>query len=84
VKKNMGLRREGRSLGLRSGLEKDQVPRPGGCRGGRPFRSPLAELSYNAAVRALDLQERGVEQLRARTGTLLAPTQAWLLGNYSC
>jgi hypothetical protein len=32
----------------------------------------LAELSYNAAIRALDLQERGVEQLRARTGTLLA------------
>jgi hypothetical protein len=32
----------------------------------------LAELSYNAAVRALDLQERGVEQLRSRTGTLLA------------
>jgi hypothetical protein len=29
-------------------------------------------LSYEAAVRALDLQERGVEQLRARTGTLLA------------
>jgi hypothetical protein len=25
----------------------------------------LAELSYEAAVRALDLQERGVEQLRA-------------------
>jgi hypothetical protein len=34
--------------------------------------SLLAELSYDAAVRALDLQERGVEQLRARTGTLLA------------
>jgi hypothetical protein len=32
----------------------------------------LAEMSYDAAVRALDLQERGVEQLRARTGTLLA------------
>jgi hypothetical protein len=32
----------------------------------------LAELSYEAAVRALDLQERGVEQLRSRTGTLLA------------
>jgi hypothetical protein len=32
----------------------------------------LAELSYSAAVRALDLQERSVEQLRARTGTLLA------------
>jgi hypothetical protein len=32
----------------------------------------LAELSYETAVRALDLQERGVEQLRARTGTLLA------------
>jgi hypothetical protein len=32
----------------------------------------LVELSYEAAIRALDLQERGVEQLRARTGTLLA------------
>jgi hypothetical protein len=32
----------------------------------------LTELSYEAAVRALDLQERGVEQLRARTGILLA------------
>jgi len=32
----------------------------------------LARLSYDAAVRALDLQERSVEQLRARTGTLLA------------
>jgi hypothetical protein len=32
----------------------------------------LAELSYDAGVRALDLQERAVEQLRARTGTLLA------------
>jgi hypothetical protein len=32
----------------------------------------LAELSYNAGVRALDLQERAVEQLHARTGTLLA------------
>jgi len=32
----------------------------------------LAELSYEAAVRALDLQERAIEQLRARTGTLLA------------
>jgi hypothetical protein len=34
--------------------------------------SLLAELSYDAAVRALDLQERAIEQLRARTGTLLA------------
>jgi hypothetical protein len=32
----------------------------------------LAQLSYDSAVRALDLQERAVEQLRARTGTLLA------------
>jgi hypothetical protein len=32
----------------------------------------LAELSYEAAIRALDLQERAVEQLRARTGSLLA------------
>jgi hypothetical protein len=32
----------------------------------------LVGLSYDAAIRALDLQERGVEQLRARTGTLLA------------
>ena len=34
--------------------------------------SVLAELSYEAGVRALDLQERAVEQLRGRTGTLLA------------
>src|ERR1700704_260863 len=34
--------------------------------------SSLIGLSYDAAIRALDLQERGVEQLRARTGTLLA------------
>lgn len=34
--------------------------------------SVLAELSYDAGVRALDLQERAVEQLRARTGILLA------------
>ncbi len=34
--------------------------------------APLPELSYQAAIRSLDLQERGVEQLRARTGTLLA------------
>jgi len=34
----------------------------------------LAELSYEAGVRALDLQERAVEQLRARTGILLAAT----------
>jgi hypothetical protein len=32
----------------------------------------LADLSYDAGVRALDLQERAVEQLRSRTGTLLA------------
>jgi hypothetical protein len=31
----------------------------------------LAKLAYDAAVRALDLQERAVEQLRARTGTML-------------
>lgn len=34
----------------------------------------LIELSYAAAIRALDLQERGVEQIRSRTGTLLAAT----------
>lgn len=32
----------------------------------------LAELSCEAAVRALDVQERAIEQLRQRTGTLLA------------
>jgi hypothetical protein len=32
----------------------------------------LSELAYDSAIRALDLQERGIEQLRARTGTLLA------------
>jgi hypothetical protein len=35
-------------------------------------KSVLAELSYAGGVRALDLQERAVEQLRSRTGTLLA------------
>jgi hypothetical protein len=35
-------------LELRSDLEKDQVPRPGGCRGGRSFRSPVACLAGTA------------------------------------
>jgi len=34
----------------------------------------LTELSYAAGVRALDVQERAVDQLRARTGILLAAT----------
>jgi hypothetical protein len=34
-------------------------------------KGQLAALSYEAAIRALDLQERAAEQLRARTGTLL-------------
>lgn len=44
--------------------------------------SALLELSYDAAVRTLDLQERAVEQLRSRTGTLLAasPLTASFLG----
>ena len=32
----------------------------------------LSELAYEAALRALDIQERGIEQLRARAGMLLA------------
>lgn len=32
----------------------------------------LTALSYDAGIRALDLQERAVGELRARTGTLLA------------
>jgi uncharacterized protein HemX len=32
----------------------------------------LAELSYETAVRALDLQERALGEMRQRTGTLLA------------
>jgi hypothetical protein len=32
----------------------------------------LSEIAYQTALRALDVQERGVEQLRARAGTLLA------------
>jgi hypothetical protein len=32
----------------------------------------LAQLSYEAALRALDVQERAVDQLRGRTGTLMA------------
>jgi hypothetical protein len=34
--------------------------------------SALAELSYQAALRGLDLQERSLGELRQRTGTLLA------------
>jgi hypothetical protein len=37
-----------------------------------PTSGLVSELSYEAAVRALDLQERAVEQLRARAGILLA------------
>lgn len=40
----------------------------------RMEQSALATLSFQAAVRALDLQERAVDQLRSRTGTLLAAT----------
>lgn len=32
----------------------------------------LPRLSYESALRALEVQERAVDQLRARTGTLLA------------
>ena len=32
----------------------------------------VVELSYNQAIRALDLQERGVDQLRNRAGIVLA------------
>ena len=32
----------------------------------------LSELSYESAVRALEVQERAVDQVRSRTGTLLA------------
>lgn len=32
----------------------------------------LARLAYDTALRALDAQERGLEELRGRTGTLLA------------
>ena len=39
---------------------------------GEGGQSDLLDLSYDAAVRALDLQERAVEQLRSRAGTLLA------------
>jgi hypothetical protein len=34
-------------------------------------RGDLAKLSYDAALRSLDLQEREIEQLRARAGTLV-------------
>ncbi len=34
--------------------------------------SALSDLSFDAGIRALDLQERAVGELRARTGTLLA------------
>lgn len=36
--------------------------------------SSLSELAYQSALRSIDLQERAVEQLRTRTGTLLAAT----------
>lgn len=39
----------------------------------RPRRG-LARLGYEAAIRALEVQERAVDQLRARTGTLVAAT----------
>jgi hypothetical protein len=39
---------------------------------GDVHRGALAPLAYETAVRALDRQERSLEELRARTGTLLA------------
>jgi hypothetical protein len=39
---------------------------------GRVGGGALSELSYESAVRALEVQERAVDQLRSRTGTLLA------------
>jgi hypothetical protein len=36
--------------------------------------SSIAALSYEASVRALDLQERAVDQLRSRAGIVLAAT----------
>ncbi len=40
----------------------------------------IADLSYDAAMRALDLQERAVEQLRTRAGMLL--TASWLAASF--
>jgi hypothetical protein len=37
-----------------------------------PTGASLSHLAYATAVRALDRQERSLEELRARTGTLLA------------
>jgi hypothetical protein len=34
--------------------------------------SPLPRLSYESSLRALEVQERAVDQIRARTGMLLA------------
>ncbi len=41
-------------------------------RAGEGDTRSLTRISYEAAVRALDVQERAVDQLRTRTGTLLA------------
>ncbi len=42
------------------------------CRESASTGTVLSELSYEASVRALEVQERAIDQLRARTGTLLA------------
>ena len=39
---------------------------------GEPDRRVILDLSYEQAVRALDLQERALEQLRTRAGIVLA------------
>src|SRR6202041_1352654 len=54
----------------RGGPAARSIPRRGQNR--RMSSGLLAKMSYDAAVRTLDFQERDVEQLRARTGTLLA------------
>jgi hypothetical protein len=45
----------------------------------------LAEIAYESAVRALDKQERVLEQLRARTGIVLGASSvaASLLGRFA-
>jgi hypothetical protein len=42
------------------------------CKGSASKGTALSVLSYETAVRALEVQERAVDQMRARTGTLLA------------
>lgn len=49
-----------------------QMPGTGRSRDGEHDRQFVLDLSYKQAMRALDLQERALEQLRTRAGIVLA------------